>query len=62
MKKADLAAGVEGDRNLKDDEWVVRGKVEEMKGDHIEKVGSTYDIARISKGKFDFICLEWMKE
>lgn len=61
QKKADLAAGVEGDRNLKDDEWVVRAKIEEMKGQHIEKVGSVHDIARIRDGKFEFIGLEWLK-
>ena len=61
QKKADLAAGVEGDRNLKDDEWVVRAKIEEMKGQHIEKVGSIHDIARIKDGKFEFIGLEWLK-
>ena len=61
QKKADLAAGVEGDRTLKDDEWVVRAKVEEMKGEHIEKVGSIHDIARIKDGKFEFVGLEWLK-
>jgi len=61
QKKADLAAGVEGDRNLKDNEWVVRAKIEEMKGQHIEKVGSVHDVARISDGKFEFIGLEWLK-
>jgi len=60
MKKPDLAAGVEGDRNLKDGEWVVRAKIEEMKGAHIERVGSVHDIARISDGKFEFIGLEWL--
>ena len=60
MKKADMAAGVEGDRNLKDGEWVVRAKIEEMKGQHIERVGSVHDIARISNGKFEFIGLEWL--
>tara|TARA_R100001082_G_scaffold111148_1_gene93677 strand:+ start:4066 stop:5010 length:945 start_codon:yes stop_codon:yes gene_type:complete len=61
QKKADLAAGVEGDRNLKDGEWVVRAKIEEMKGEHIEKVGSIHDIARIKDGKFEFVGLEWLK-
>lgn len=61
QKKADLAAGVEGDRTLKDDEWVVRAKIEEMKGEHIEKVGSIHDIARIKDGKFEFVGLEWLK-
>ena len=61
QKKADLAAGVEGDRNLKDGERVVRAKIEEMKGEHIEKVGSIHDIARIKDGKFEFTGLEWLK-
>ncbi len=62
MKKADMAAGVEGDRSLKDGEWVVRAKIEEMKGQHIEKVGTVSDVARIKDGKFNFIGLDWMKE
>ena len=33
MKKADLAAGVKGDRNLSDNEWVVKATIEEMKGE-----------------------------
>ena len=61
MKKADMAAGVEGDRSLKDGEWVVRAKIEEMKGQHIERVGSIHDIAKITDGKFDFVGLEWLK-
>ena len=61
MKKADPAAGVEGDRTLNDGEWVVRATVEEMKGQHIEKVGSVHDVARIRDGKFEFIGLEWLK-
>ena len=62
QKKADMASGVEGDRTLKDNEWVVRAKIEEMKGHHIEKVGSSHDVARITNGKFDFIGLDWMQE
>ena len=62
MKKADMAAGIEGDRTLNEKEWVVRAKIEEMKGSHIEKVGSIYDVARIADGKFNFIGLDWMKE
>ena len=51
MKKADMAAGVKGDKNLDADEWVVRGVVEEMKGSHMELVGSTHDILRVKDGK-----------
>ena len=50
MKKADPAAGVEGDRTLNDGEWVVRGPIEEMKGKNIEKVGSTHDILSVKGG------------
>ena len=48
--KADDAAGVKGDDTLDDNEWVVRGTVEEMKGRGMELVGTTYDILNI-KGK-----------
>ena len=62
MKKADPAAGVEGDRTLGDGEWVVRGTVEEMKGKNIEKVGSTHDILSVKNGKVEFFGLPWMLE
>ena len=51
MKKADMAAGVKGDKALGTDEWVVRGVVEEMKGSHMELVGSKHDILRVKDGK-----------
>ena len=62
MKKADPAAGVEGDRTLNDGEWVVRGTIEEMKGKNIEKVGSTHDILSVKSGKVEFFGLPWMLE
>lgn len=62
MKKADPAAGVEGDRTLGDGEWVVRGTVEEMKGKNIERVGSTHDILSVKNGKVEFFGLPWMLE
>ena len=62
MKKADPAAGVEGDRTLGDGEWVVRGTIEEMKGKNIEKVGSTHDILSVKNGKVEFFGLPWMLE
>ena len=62
MKKADPAAGVEGDRTLNDGEWVVRGTIEEMKGKNIEKVGSTHDILSVKGGKVEFFGLPWMLE
>tara|TARA_R100001509_G_C4881323_1_gene220252 strand:+ start:894 stop:1820 length:927 start_codon:yes stop_codon:yes gene_type:complete len=49
-KTADDAAGVKGDDTLDDNEWVVRGTIEEMKGRGMELVGTTYDILSI-KGK-----------
>ena len=62
MKKADPAAGVEGDRNLQDGEWVVRATIEEMKGNNIEKVGSKHDVLRVKAGKVEFFGLPWMNE
>tara|TARA_R100001443_G_scaffold3711_5_gene11486 strand:- start:8331 stop:9281 length:951 start_codon:yes stop_codon:yes gene_type:complete len=62
MKKADPAAGVEGDRTLADNEWVVRATVEEMKGSNIEKVGTTHDILRVKGGKVEWYGLPFMME
>jgi predicted SnoaL-like aldol condensation-catalyzing enzyme len=62
MKKADPAAGVEGDRSLADNEWVVRATIEEMKGSNIEKVGTTHDILRIKDGKVEWYWLPFMTE
>lgn len=62
MKKADPAAGVEGDRSLQDGEWVVRATIEEMKGNNIEKVGSKHDVLRVKDGKVEFFGLPWMNE
>jgi hypothetical protein len=49
--KADEAAGVYGDDTLKENEWVVRATVEEMKGRGMELVGTTHDILNIKDGK-----------
>ena len=62
MKKADPAAGVEGDRNLQDGEWVVRATIEEMKGNNIEKVGSTHDVLRVKNGSVEWLGLPFMVE
>jgi|TARA_R100000149_G_scaffold66066_2_gene43073 hypothetical protein len=62
MKKADPAAGVEGDRNLQDGEWVVRATIEEMKGNNIEKVGSTHDVLRVKNGNVEWYGLPFMVE
>lgn len=51
MKKADPAAGVKGDRQLSEGEWVVRGTIEEMKGKNMEHIGKTYDILKVKDGE-----------
>ena len=61
MKKADPAAGVEGDRTLADGEWVVRATVEEMKGSNIERVGTKHDILKVSDGKVEWFGLPFME-
>jgi len=62
MKKPDPAAGVEGDRALKDGEWVVRATIEEMKGKNIEKVGTKHDILKVSDGSVEWFGLPFMME
>jgi len=61
MKKADMAAGVKGDKSLAPNEWVVRGTVEEMKGANMELVGSTHDILRVKDGAFTWYGLDVLK-
>tara|TARA_R100000995_G_scaffold81059_1_gene53490 strand:+ start:18 stop:1007 length:990 start_codon:yes stop_codon:yes gene_type:complete len=50
MKKADMAAGVKGDKTLGDDEWRIRATIEEMKGKNMEYVGTTHDILTVKAG------------
>ena len=62
MKKADMAAGVKGDRTLNDGEWSVRGTVEEMKGANMEHVGSTHEILAVKNGKIEWLGLPFLAE
>lgn len=52
MKKADAAAGVKADPSLKnDDDWVVKGTIEEIKGKHMNHIGETHTILSVIKGE-----------
>ena len=62
MKKADMAAGVKGDRTLNDGEWSVRGTIEEMKGANMEYVGSTHEILAVKNGKIEWLGLPFLAE
>jgi len=53
-QKGDIAAGVKADRSLKDGEWVVRCSIEEMKGRHMEHLGTTHDILRVKDGTVEW--------
>jgi hypothetical protein len=61
MKKADIAAGVKGDKSLAPDEWVVRGTIEEMKGSHMEHVGSRHDVLRVKNGKVTWYGMDFLR-
>ena len=50
-KKGDKAAGVEADKSLGDDEFVIRASIEEMKGRNMEHLGKTYDVMSVKGGK-----------
>ena len=60
MKKADMAAGVKGDRKLADGEWIVRATIEEMKGKNMEYVGSTHDILSVKNSEFNWVGLKFL--
>ena len=51
MRKADAAAGVKADTKLKDEEWVIKATLEEIKGRHMEHVGETHEVLSVKKGE-----------
>jgi len=50
MKRADVSAGVYGDKSLDDGEWVIKAKIEEIKGRGTELVGQERVVLRIKDG------------
>ena len=50
-KKGDKASGVEADKTLADDEFVIRASIEEMKGRNMEHLGKVYDVMSVKGGK-----------
>jgi hypothetical protein len=54
MKKADSAAGIKADPTLKDGDWVVKATIEEMKGRHMEHLGETHTILKVSGNKVEW--------
>jgi len=62
MKKADMAAGVKGDKSLTDGAWCVKATIEEMKGDNMEYVGSTHTVLSVNNGKVDWFGLPFLQE
>jgi hypothetical protein len=61
MMKADMAAGVKGDRALKAGEWCVKATIEEMKGNYIEFVGSTHTILSVKNGQAEWYGLPFLR-
>lgn len=57
MKNADPAAGVKGDKEMSDNEWAIRGTIEEMKGRNMEHLGNTYDILTVKGGEVNWLGL-----
>ena len=62
MKKADMAAGVKGDKTLDDDEGRIRAVIEEMKGKNMEYVGTTHDILTVKAGNVTWQGLPFLGE
>ena len=60
-KKGDKAAGVEADRTLGEDDWVIRASIEEMKGRNMEHLGKVYDVMSVKDGKVEWkgLPLRW---
>jgi len=61
MKKADMAAGVKGDRTLSEGEWCVKATIEEMKGKFIQFVGQTHTILSVKGGKATWFGLPFLR-
>ena len=54
MKKADTAAGIKADPALGEGDWVVKATIEEMKGRHMEHLGETHTILKVSGNKVEW--------
>jgi len=50
-KKGDKTAGVEADKKLGEDDFVIRATVNEMKGRNMEHLGKQYDLMSVVNGK-----------
>tara|TARA_R100000951_G_scaffold112349_3_gene112564 strand:- start:646 stop:1596 length:951 start_codon:yes stop_codon:yes gene_type:complete len=61
QKKGDSSAGVYADKTLADNEWVVKAKIEEIKGKGMELVGQERVILRVQDGKVEFTGIEELK-
>ncbi len=61
QKKGDSSAGVYADKTLADDEWVVKAKIEEIKGKGMELVGQERVVLRVQGGKVEFTGIEELK-
>jgi hypothetical protein len=61
QKKGDSSAGVYADKTLADDEWVVKARIEEIKGKCMELVGQERVILRVKDGKVDFAGIEELR-
>ena len=62
MKKADLAAGVKGDKSRNEGEWGVRASIEEMTGLTMECVGSTHTVLSVDNGKVTWFGLPFLTD
>tara|TARA_R100000231_G_scaffold45307_6_gene39134 strand:+ start:15870 stop:16802 length:933 start_codon:yes stop_codon:yes gene_type:complete len=49
-KKGDKAAGVEADKSLGENDFVIRAVINEMKGRNMEHLGKTYDLLSVKSG------------
>ena len=61
-KKGDKAAGVEADKSLGENDFVIRAVINEMKGRNMEHLGKTYDLLSVKGGDVGWsgLPLEWV--
>ena len=53
-KIGDKSAGVEADKTLGENDFVIRATIQEMKGRNMEHLGETHDVLRVKDGKVDW--------
>tara|TARA_Y100000114_G_scaffold149659_1_gene164088 strand:- start:726 stop:1703 length:978 start_codon:yes stop_codon:yes gene_type:complete len=61
QKKGDSSAGVYADKTLADNEWVIKARIEEIKGKGMDLVGQEPTVLQVKDGKVTFTGIEQLR-